>query len=357
MAAPKKPTSIDLFLFSNNIYLYDSTSVSTYSYKNNSAWSTPNSFGEESSFHTETGWVIDAGNGKDLIDASASSENNTLSGGNGADTIIGGSGDDLIDGGNGNDDLTGNAGADVFVLSNGHDVINDFSPTTIVVTPVLIDFEGLNDQQLEAPIPDGYKGLDWGEYAYTADKTLPTIQGDNGYQTVITGRGVGYDGFGYGMYFSDTANDFDFVGGDFSAAWVNQTITINAYDDDIEVGQLTFSADPTHKLHVDFQNGVITDQDGNEVAGTFSGRFTSIDKVNIDSYDGYSQVAMDDLQLNYVTESGDGDKIDVADGFDVAAYVASAVDDGQGNTVLTNCVNSLTLVGVDAIDVSADWFV
>ena len=353
MVIPKKPIiELFAFMFSNNIILKDDLSSSTYSWGTNSFWATPKSFYSPGSYHTTTGWVIDAGYGNDLIDASSSTEKNVLSGGNGVDTILGGSSVDRIDGGEGNDILTGNGGADIFVLSKGKDVIKDFSPTTTIVNSVVIDFEGIASGE-GTQILDGYKGLEWGVDAYALD--IQNYPG-SGYNTVASGQGVGLDWFARGTDFYDPVNDFDFASGDFASAWRNQTNTIFAYDDGVKVGTLTFVSDPTQKLSVDFLAGTIKDQANNVIPGTFTGRFTSIDKVAIDSFDGF-QVAMDNLVLNYMLITGNGDKIDVADGFNVAAYIATATNDGNGNAVLTNGNNSLTLVGVAASDISTEWFV
>ena len=355
MAILQKPTGAELFafMFSNNIILKDNLSSSTYSFG-----ATSKAFYAPGSYRTTTGWVIDAGYGDDLINASSSTEKNVLSGGNGVDTIIGGSNVDRIDGGNGNDILTGNGGADIFVLSNGKDVIKDFSPAITVLKSVVIDFENVANG-LYAQIFNGYKELQWGGLAYSVN--IPNYSDNypgyrNGFQTVASDYGIGFDGFAEGMNFSDPVNHFNFASGDFASVLVNQTNTIFAYDDGVKVGTLTFVSGPTQKVSVDFLAGTIKDQANNVISGTFTGRFTSIDKVAIDSFDGY-QVAMDNLVLNYILTTGDGDKIDVPDGFNVASYVATATNDGNGNAVLTNGINSLTLVGVPASDVSMEWFI
>ena len=356
MAILQKPTGAELFafMFSNNIILKDNLSSSTYSFG-----ATSKAFYAPGSYRTTTGWVIDAGYGDDLINASSSTEKNVLSGGNGVDTIIGGSNVDRIDGGNGNDILTGNGGADIFVLSNGKDVIKDFSPTTTVLKSVVIDFENVANG-LYTQIFNGYKGLQWGVDTYALNIPIwVNVYGQRytGYNTVASGQGVGFDGYGSGVDFSDPVNDFNFASGDFaSPSYYDQTNTVFAYDDGVKVGTLTFISDRTQKASVDFLAGTIKDQANNVISGTFTGRFTSIDKVAIDSFDGY-QVAMDNLVLNYILTTGDGDKIDVPDGFNVAAYVATATNDGNGNAVLTNGINSLTLVGVPASDVSMEWFI
>ncbi|MDJ0576346.1 MAG: CRTAC homolog protein, partial [Xenococcaceae cyanobacterium MO_234.B1] len=72
-----------------------------------------------------------SGRGKDnILDASETSLDVTLTGGGGVDTLIGGTGDDELEGGVGNDVLTGGAGADKFIftaLNHRIDTITDFT--------------------------------------------------------------------------------------------------------------------------------------------------------------------------------------------------------------------------------------
>ncbi|MDA0920601.1 MAG: hypothetical protein O2945_16135 [Planctomycetota bacterium] len=81
-------------------------------------------------------FVIDFGNGNNLLDASPNTDagkkfivtagtgNDTLKGSAGADNLNGGSGDDSIDGGAGEDTLTGGAGADILNGDAGADLIS-----------------------------------------------------------------------------------------------------------------------------------------------------------------------------------------------------------------------------------------
>lgn len=55
--------------------------------------------------------------------------------------------------------------------------------------------------------------------------------------------------------------------------------------------------------------------------------------------------------------SGDGDKIDVPDGTNIAALVASAVINGNGGTLLTYAQGTPELPGIAPASVSASWFV
>lgn len=295
--------------------------------------------------------ILNGNNGKDLVEGGDDDDTlygdngiDMLSGGLGNDTLYGGRGNDMLDGGDGDDELTGGTGADVFVLSDGNDTITDFSP----LENVLIDFEaaltGADEPDYAANvIADGYANLDWTS-AWVMD---PSVFYHGGYEQVLeSGVAVGYDGFGVGLSFSDPNRDFDFQSGYFASAWATQSVTFTAYDDGEAVGSATFSLGQT-KTFIDFSTAV-------EVTG----RFTSVDTISVDglgTYEGdpLSHVAMDDLTLSY----GEGDLIDVADGTDIAALIASAVSDGMGGATLSHDGGSLTLVGIAPEDVSADWFV
>ncbi len=358
MSVPSKPVSKNLFAFDNEIYLTDSAATSTYSYENNSAWSVDTSFGATSRYLTATGWLIDAGNGGDLIDASASTGDNTLSGGNGSDTLIGGAGDDQLDGSNGDDELTGNEGADTFVWSGGNDVITDCSSIEIQKIGSYIDFEGLPTSGTYAVLVDEYRDLLWSNTAVLNSADYP----DTGFFAAGDGSVVAHDRTNDGLSFKNEHRDFDFVSCDLSAAFGSQEVTITAIDDGNYVGSLTFMVDSSREFFVELTNGRISYQDDANVVAvesTFFGRFTSIDEITISrAFDvGRDYVVLDNLELQYAIESDGGDRIDLADGVDVAAYVASATNDGNGNTILTDGINSLTLIGVNAADVSADWFI
>ena len=68
MAIPQKPIGFELlaFMLSNNIVLKDDLSSSTYNFG-----ATSKSFYAPGSYRTTIGWVIDAGYGDDLINASS----------------------------------------------------------------------------------------------------------------------------------------------------------------------------------------------------------------------------------------------------------------------------------------------
>ncbi len=190
MGTARKPASVDAFGFSNKVYLTDSISTSHYTVENRGQWSGAMSFTDAPGYYTGSGWNIDVGNGRDRVDASGSSGQNTLSGGNGADTLIGGIGSDRLDGGNGDDTLTGNAENDVFVLSEGNDVITDFRLRGWMTQATrIIGFEDLVDGPGEyGDVANDYTGLVW---SGAGTVTLPDVAGNSGANLVATGSVVG----------------------------------------------------------------------------------------------------------------------------------------------------------------------
>lgn len=80
--------------------------------------------------------TLEGGTGKDILDASKASGNNTLKGDEEADTLTGGGGSDSLQGGPGKDVLIGGDGADHFIYSktdigsDNIDKIRDFKPRT-----------------------------------------------------------------------------------------------------------------------------------------------------------------------------------------------------------------------------------
>lgn len=300
-------------------------------------------------------------NGDDRLWGDAGADQ--LDGGNGDDTLDGGADADRLFGGKGDDLLVGGSSADVFVVSKGDDRIADFSPAMAGTKAVTIDFDDFS--QSPATLPNGYEGLNWSGFQAVDGLVTPQLSGFR--QVINSSHYVGYDSGGGGASFSSPDGDFDLKSGYFAAAWRNDLIlTAKAYDEGLEVGTATIVLNPA-KTFVDFAAGTAV----GAVSAVFSGRFTSIDKVHLDGSGGTpapipgpgsipgqgEQFAVDDISLVLPTTTGDGDKIAVATGTDIAALVASAHDDGQGNTVLQTGGGSLTLEGVAPSLLSENWFV
>ncbi len=257
MGTARKSASVDAFGFSNKVYLNDGISTSHYTVENRGKWSGLRSFSDEAGYYTGSGWSIDVGNGRDLVDAGGSSGQNTLFGGNGTDTLIGGIGSDRLDGGNGDDTLTGNAENDVFVLSNGDDVVTDFRLLGWMAQATrIIGFEDLVDGPGEyGDVASDYTDLVW---SGAGTVTLPDVAGNSGANLVATGSVVGYnlDGGDLSFASANPNENFDFVSVDFAALTVNQRVHVRAYDDGREVGSFSFDARTDAKVHVDFDQGL-----------------------------------------------------------------------------------------------------
>ncbi len=363
MGVIRKSASVNAFGFSNHVYLTDDITTSYYSIQNGHKWSDDRSFSTLPGYDTGSGWSLNAGNGRDLIDASQSTGDNSLSGGNGKDTLIGGSGRDLLDGGNGDDTLTGQGENDVFVMSAGDDVISDFQfrRGETMSENIVIGFEDLvGPWGSFRGIPPDYAGFIWGgDIAVTVEDYLGV---PGAIEVVETGSVYAANGFNDEVLIAspDINTDFDFVSADFAGRIGNTDVTIHAYDNGELVGTLAFRAFSFLKYHINFETRTVTNSIGEIIPLEFPGqdnRFSSIDQITITTgLEG--PFAMDEFTIRkYATTDPDGDRIDVPDGFDVAGYLASAVDDGDGNAVLTDGSNSLTLIGIPASGVSADWFI
>jgi hypothetical protein len=296
------------------------------------------------------GWGVSYNGGPGtVVETPGIGANERLFGDAGNDRLLSGAGDDWLDGGSGNDLLVGGSGSDVFVVSSGNDVIRDFNPWPD--NSVLLDFEGWPTSQSL----DGYKGLQW----TNGWVEPPPEPAPNGYFTVLTsGAQIMFDGSGDGLAFANATADFDFASGYFASAWAQELVTtVNAYDDGVLVGTAEFTLYNNAKATIDFGHGYAI----GAANATFTGRFTSVDRVNIDGEGGVDQygrthVAIDDLLLNY-GPYGEADRIDVADGTDVAAMLAAATSDGSGGTVLAHAAGTVHLVGFAPEALSADWFV
>ena len=293
------------------------------------------------------GWgvTLDALTGR-ATEAAGSAFDEHLLGDQGNDRLFGGAGADILDGGRGDDVLTGGTGRDVFVLSAGHDVITDFGQRS--VKTVTLDFEGWSTRYSL----NGYQGLAWNSSAYVE----PLQSGNVGYRNALTsGKQLMFDSWGNGISFSDSRADFDFASGNFAAAWSNNlVVTLKAWDDGVVVGTAKFQIDTDRTARIDFLHGSATGVD----TISFSGRFTSVDKIEFDGAggtDSRSNMGVDDLVLQYVTQ-GEPDAIALPDGIDPAALLATAASDGAGGTLLTHEQGTLQLVGIAPAEVAAGWF-
>jgi hypothetical protein len=93
----------------------------------------------------------------------------------------------------------------------------------------------------------------------------------------------GVNGFAIDFTAESNATDFDFISGQFSAAWnTDLQISVTAYDDGLIVGSALLQADPGSNGYVYFIDKTFDRLD----SASFTGRFTSIDKLVFGSYGG-----------------------------------------------------------------------
>ncbi|RMC32441.1 Hint domain-containing protein [Paracoccus alkanivorans] len=107
----------------------DGTAVESYTYDINLAKGTDNYGRTYSGIENVVGGdksdTLTGDDGANRLEGRAG--NDSLAGGKGADTLDGGDGNDTLDGGNSSDSISGGAGDDQFTVSDGHDVITDFT--------------------------------------------------------------------------------------------------------------------------------------------------------------------------------------------------------------------------------------
>jgi len=317
---------------------------------------------------------LSGGLGTDTVDYSGSDAgvtvNLTTGKGSGGDAegdtivlvenVIGSAFDDVLTGDKGNNVLTGGDGEDIFVVTKGKDVITDFIPGTAGTpgTEVLIDFQEPTlapDQYTVVPV--GYLALDW-SLAFrvvnpTGSQNLVILQDGSDDQVGFV-EGGGVTGSPPPVGFSSSTGDFDLKSMDLSGGNIpNVNVRVEASDDGVVVGTFTLIA-ASGRFAVDFATASVAG--GTATTTAFTGRFTSVDKVVIVPQS-LNTFGVDDIRIAYPGIPGGGDRIDVADGTDIAAVVASAVSNGNGGTMLTHSQGTLELLGIDPGSVSADWFV
>lgn len=260
---------------------------------------------------------LDGGSGDDQLWGGDGNDN--LLGGDGRDRLDGGTGNDRLNGGRGNDASTGGAGNDVFVISLGADTITDFRSFHDVLHT--LDFTDLTQSGtlLAGPFPPGYGGLSWTGFFFT----------DLGFDARI-------------------GTDPD-LGGAISSATPIKLISI-----DLSAGSVNF---PTNIVWETSLNGQFVASgfvagDGGVHRVTFGS--TPVDHITIKATT-FANVYVDNV--TYVSSDQDHDLLSVGAASDIATLLASARDDGAGNTIIGSGPNTTTLLGVAAASVSADWFV
>lgn len=142
----------------------------------------------------DAAFVIDFGNGANLLDASLNTDagkafivtagtgNDTLRGSAGEDNLNGASGDDSIDGGGGEDTLTGGAGADILNGNGGADLINGGTENDTISGGTEADTLNAGDGD------DSVRGGD-GNDTIAGEDGNDLLYGDAGNDSITGGRG------------------------------------------------------------------------------------------------------------------------------------------------------------------------
>ena len=286
----------------------------------------------------------------------------------GNDTLTGNAGNDYLDGGTGADTMKGGAGNDTYIVDNAGDMVVEGTP---FVTPTgwtikgTADFngDGIVDVLLDSPLQnDLHHGEIWlldVNNQVTTTVALPELRGncailgtanlDNAGSTdILLGCAVGGWQFGYYMTGTTIASrgfvsgqTADAVGTIGSASGSGGTDTVLAsidYTLTSGVENLTLTGSANLSGTGNALDNVITGNSGNNVltggAGTDTFVFNS----------GFGNDAIMDFH-----PGEDVLQFDHALFADAATALSNAVDDGNGNTVITVDVNdTITLHNVTA---------
>jgi hypothetical protein len=203
----------------------------------------------------------------------------------------------------GGNTFTGGAGKDKFVVTYGDVTITDFlRPIIKPVTLVSMDFETGMPPGLGFDVPAGYAGVNWSNFSL-----ITPIPGQTFSSQIVdyAGDTVARMQSGGTPSFSSQANDFDLLTLEMAsgkaAFTADLNVRINVYDDGVQVGSVTLVAPQTVKVAVDFSAGTAG---GTSQPALFSGRFTSIDKVEFVDLDVPRFVwGIDDIVISYPAET------------------------------------------------------
>jgi VCBS repeat-containing protein len=144
-------------------------------------------------------------------------------------------------------------------------------------TRVVADFEGLPLNEFSFGIvPNGYQGFDWNNAHYVnGDVIIP----GSGYDFGQIGMRVAYTAFASPVTIT-RSSDFDFESAVFTAAWENQTMIVEAWDDGNLVGSQSIAITTTSQTLVSLDDSL----------------FDSVDQVVIRSPI-FSHIVMDNLEF------------------------------------------------------------
>lgn len=256
---------------------------------------------------------VDAGDGDDFIEVGTNVD--TVLGGGGNDTISALSGFDLLDGGDGFDLINGGAGPDtLFGGNDGDTILGGVGPDSI----------------------DGGNGDDFLDGETNNDVVL----GGLGNDTIFGQSGFDLLSGGGGNDLIDSSGGFDTVlGGD-----GNDTITTGNGADIIDGG------DGDDLIDAGTNSDVITGGAGNDTITASSGGDTFI----------FANGFGDDLLVDFNPNNNLPEQIDLSAVSSIASF-QDLVDNHllslNGDAVIVDGVNSITLSGVDVSELTADDFI
>ena len=264
-------------------------------------------------------WYIDAGERKDLIDASLTLGSNTLLGGNGNDTIYGGWGNDSINGGADSDIVQAGPGndtviydpADLYVSGgSGVDTIDASSVASVRGKGATIELNSTRDAYVD------FENIIGSAFA---DK----LKGDDGANCITGGAGIDnmYGGAGDDSFMIEAASDHG----------AGEIIDGNAGYDVIRFTSTTEGDTLTLSARVNVEEARISD---------FAGSSSGVTEANIDASNVASTVgiALDGNDgNNHLTGNGAANRIQGGAGDDV-------IDGDAGDDDLTGAGGSDTFV-------------
>lgn len=260
-------------------------------------------------------WYIDAGERKDLIDASLTLGSNTLLGGNGNDTIYGGWGNDLINGGADSDIVQAGPGndtviydpADLYVSGgSGIDTIDAGSVASVKGKGVTIELSSTRDVYVD------FENIIGSAFA-------DTLRGDNGANYITGGAGIDkmYGGAGDDSFIIEAANHHG----------SGEIIDGNAGYDVIRFTSTTEGDTLTLSAKVNVEEARVGDSAGSSSGVTEA----NIDASNVASTVGIALYGNDGN--NHLTGNGAANRIQGGAGDDV-------IDGGAGDDDLTGGGNA-----------------
>ena len=319
---------------------------------------------------------IEGGTGDD--DLFGSSGEDTLSGGDGADELSGGADDDLLTGGSGNDELFGEGDNDVILGGLGNDIISGGAGDDAVAGGSGNDFVfgddgndslfgAFGDDQINAGLGnDAVEGGD-GNDLINGEDGNDQLLGDNGFNTLFGGTGSDEINGGQNsdLLFGQAGNDLILGanGADRISGNSGFDTIFGGNGDDIINGN--FNAD---RLFGQAGNDLIRGGDGSDRL-TGNAGFDTLEGGNGNdilsgNFNADTFVFADGFGEDIITDFNVANAFEVID-LSAVTSITSFADlqnnhltvNGDGDAVIVDGANSITLQGVTSLQLSAGDFV